>query len=87
MVHVTSLPKQDKNVQALITTGMQDDNASPSSCEKEVTIQSHETIAICEPPLLGLYVRIRAKDERLNLCEVEVFGTGRNSNNFVYQFY
>ena len=30
---------------------------------------------MCEPPLLGLYVRIRAKDERLNICEVEVFGT------------
>lgn len=34
---------------------------------------------MCEPPLPSRYVRIETEpDEGLNLCEVEVFGTGKN---------
>ena len=79
MVHVTTSPDQDRNIKSLVTTGLEGDGRSPN-CEKEIFIKDLRTIVICEPPLLGRYVRIEVKDERLELCEVEVFGTGRNIN-------
>jgi hypothetical protein len=77
MVHVTISPQQDKAIEALMTTRIEDDGSLPN-CEKEIFIQGYKTMVICEPPLLGHYVRIEAKEQRLKLCEVEVFGTGNS---------
>ena len=74
---MTPSPYQEIGLKALVTTGLKEDGSSPN-CEKEVYIEKLEAIVICEPPLLSRFVRIETENEGLNLCEVEVFGTGKN---------
>ena len=72
MIQVTTSPSE---VKALVSVGLHEDGSSPN-CMKEIHIANLHIPVICEPPLPSRYVKIETRDERLELCEVQVYGAG-----------
>ena len=53
---------------------------------KIVTLNKRATGVICEPLVSGRYVKIETNgEESLELCEVEVYGTGTTFNFYLIQ--
>ncbi len=75
MVQITPSSNQVKDIKALVSVGLRKDGSLPK-CVKEIYITNMQVSVICEPPLPSRYVKIETKDERLELCEVQVYGAG-----------
>ena len=75
MIQVTTSPIEVKNIKALVSVDSHEDGSSPN-CMKEIYIANLHIPVICEPPLPSRYVKIETRNERLELCEVQVYGAG-----------
>jgi hypothetical protein len=75
MIQVTPSPSEVKDIKALVSVGLQEDGSSPD-CMKEIYFANLRIPVICEPPFPSRYVKIETRDERLELCEVQVYGAG-----------
>ncbi len=68
--------QQVSNKNSLVTVGLEEDGTSTNFKTKLESMDTEESMFICEPPLPARYVKIEKKGEVLQLCEVDVYATG-----------
>ena len=74
-IRISSSPNQ--NVDVIVYVYRFLGGTLVATFSKIVTLNKRATGVICEPPVPGRYVKIETNgEESLELCEVEVYGTG-----------
>lgn len=75
-IQISSSSKQVGDVFVYITLRLHESDTT-SLWNKSVTLKKKATAVICEPPIHGRSLKLQAIDEKpLELCEVEIYGTG-----------
>ena len=71
--------EQSKEVsygETLVSVGLGEDKSLSKLANEIENAETTKSLFVCEPPTFASYVIIELKEKALQLCEVDVYGTG-----------